>query len=234
MKRVLSIAAAIALIFALSVPAFAATPSVTYAQDSVKTDTTVETESGEVLTVEVTEAKMSETEGNALPDAIDKAVQKAYESGDIPQGTTASAVEVVNVDLVDEKGNVVSEDYFETVATITVAFARDDTTKEVIAVLYWNAETEEWDPAPFEAKDGKIVATFEHLCTVSFVLADVETDNPGTNPGGETGGSTPTGKKDPGKSPQTGYDTFGWMAAVAALTLGAGYCFVSARKKVEE
>lgn len=231
MRKILSIVAVIALIVALSVPAFAATPSIVFAGDSVTTDTTIETENG-TLTVEVTEAEMAEKEETSLPDAVEAAVQEAIDAGDAAEGTEASAVEVVNVDLVDEAGNVVSEEYFENGGSLKVAFARDDTTQEVVAVLYWNDATQAWDSAAFEVgEDGSIVATFEHLCTVAFVLKKIERD---PEPGGETGGEQPApGPKDPSKSPQTGYNVLGWAIAATALVLAAGCCFVGVRKVTE-
>lgn len=224
MRKIFSVMAVIALIIALSVPVFAATPSITYAEDSVTSDTTIETENG-ILKVEVSEAQITPKEETALPDAIEAAVA---------EGTEATAVEVVNVDLVDEAGNVVSEEYFENGGSIKVAFARDDTTKEVVAVLYWNAETQVWDSAEFERLgDGSIVATFEHLCTVAFALADVEPQPDVPDEPGSEGDKPAPAPQGPGKSPQTGYDILGWAIAATALVLAAGRFFVGARKVTE-
>lgn len=215
MKKFLSIAAVLALIFALMVPAMAAPLSVTAAEDSTTAE--VVTEGGEALTVEVAAADMTPAEEEALPAAVEEAAQNA------------SAVEVVDVELKDAEGNVITSDYFDDNDTLTVAFVREDNTKEVAAVLYWNEATGEWDAADFEIKDGKIFVTFEHLCTVAFVLKDVE-NAPAT---GDNKPAAPA-KKDPSKSPQTGYNTALWVAAAVVLLLGAGYCFVSARKRDAE
>lgn len=45
-------------------------------------------------------------------------------------------------------------------------------------------------------------------------------------------GSSST-SSDQATSPQTGYNTVAWTAAIVVLLLGAGYCFVNARKKME-
>lgn len=216
MKKFLSIVAVLALIFALTVPAMAAPLSVTAAEDSTTAE--VVTEGGEALTVEVAAADMTPAEEEALPAAVEEAAENA------------SAVEVVDVELKDAEGNVVSEEYFDGTNTLTVAFVREDTTKEVVAVLYWDEANSKWDEAPFEIKDGKILAEFSHLCTVAFVLKGVENNAPVA---GDNKPAAPE-KKDPSKSPQTGYNTALWIAAAVVLLLGAGYCFVSARKKAAE
>ena len=161
---------------------------------------------------------MTEQEEAALTEKVEK---------EIPN---ASVVEVVDVEIVDANGNSVSSDYFDDNDTLTVAFTRDDTTKKVVKVLYWNDETKAWDEADFEfGPNGEIIVTFKHLCTVAFVLEDVKAaPNP---PAGDT---KPGDNKKPGTSPQTGYNTALWVAAAVVLILGAGYCFVSARKKAAE
>jgi hypothetical protein len=84
--------------------------------------------------------------------------------------------------------------------------------------------------------------TFDHLCAVAFVLGTVEavyapaeTEEPTEEETGktDTSGTGTATKNDPSKSPQTGYDVFGWATAVSALVFAAGYCFVSARKVTE-
>jgi hypothetical protein len=55
----------------------------------------------------------------------------------------------------------------------------------------------------------------------------------GTTPAPAPGGTTPA-PVGPQRSPQTGYNTVLWIVMAAAMVSLAGYCFVSARKKVEE
>ena len=222
MKKFLSIVAVLAILFAMAVPSFAAAPSVS-AGDTV-TGSVVGGEPG--IEVEISEAEMTPEESGSLSAAAEAAAP----------GSTVG--EVIDVELVDDEGNIVSEDYFKDGKTLTVAFTYDDA-KAVTAVLYWNAATKSWDKADFEIVDGKIQATFAHLCTVAFVLGgDVQKAPEGEDPNKpDDGGKKPTDKpadKDPGKSPQTGYNTALWVAAAVVLILGAGYCFVSARKKAAE
>ena len=47
-------------------------------------------------------------------------------------------------------------------------------------------------------------------------------------------GSAETPKTDASKSPQTGFETAEWTAAMGGLLLAAGVCFVCASKKVTE
>ena len=223
MKKFLSIVAVLAIVFALAVPSFAATLSVTAGETDIKDATVVGDASLEPGTkVEVSKAEMSPAEEESLPAAVEKAA-----------GEDASVVEVIDVELVDANGDPISETYFDGEKTLTVAFARSDKTTRVVAVLCWNAKTGAWDEIKdFEIdENGNVIVTFSHLCTVAFVLEDVKAGPDA--PGGNEPEKTPGGNGRPG-SPQTGYNTALWVAAAVVLILGAGYCFVSARKKAAE
>jgi hypothetical protein len=227
MKKLLSVVAVIALVFALAVPAFALDVSVTYEDNAVKTDTTVTTDEGETLKVEVSTATVSAEQETKL----DAAIEKAVESDSSVNAEDVAVVNVVDVTLTKD-GVDVSAEYFEAGNKLTVAFAIDQTTQKVVKVLYWNEKTGVWDEAQFDATADGVNVTFEHLCEVAFVMADVKTDD-SVKTDDNNGGTNPTAQKNPGKSPQTGYDVFGWAAAVSALVIAAGYCFVSARKVTE-
>lgn len=215
MKKFLSIVAVLAIIFAMAVPSFAAGPSDAPPSVSAGGEITGEIVGGEPgLELEVSDTKMAPEEEAALPDAVEE----------FAPGSVVGSV--IDVELVKD-GEPVSEDYFKDGKTLTVAFTYDNA-KDVVAVLYWNAATKSWDKADFKIVDGKIQVTFAHLCTVAFMLKDVA-NNPDA-----PGGNKPSGNKKPGTSPQTGYNTALWVAAAVVLVLGAGYCFVSARKKAAE
>ncbi len=213
MKKFLSIVAVLAMLFALTVPALAAgeaTPSVE-AKTEVTTDATVEV-NGQTANVEVKETTTTADQKTAL-DAVVKDL-----GDDIKVGA------VVDVELKTSDGTVVSADYFDNNEKLTVAFTYN-MAGDVEKVLYWNATDQKWDEATFRAGDGTIEVDFEHLCAVAFVLKEVKNDP-------AAGDQSKPGK--PGKpgSPQTGYSTTAWTLAAMAMILCAGFCFVSARKKV--
>lgn len=218
MKKFLSIVAVLAIVFALAVPSFAATSAPSVSAGDEITGSVVGGDLAPGTELVVSDTEMTSEEEAALADAVKEAAPGAV-VGD-----------VVDVELKDADGNSVSEDYFKDHKTLTVAFAYDNA-KDVVAVLYWNAKDGKWDEAHFEIKDGKLYVDFEHLCTVAFMLKDVES-NP--NVPDQPNKPNSTGKKDPSKSQQTGYNTALWVAAAVVLILGAGYCFVSARKKAAE
>ena len=245
MKKFLSIVAALALLLTLAVPALAADEaviSITRGEEAVGAidEATALDENGDELdvTVEVTEADLTEEEEESLQDA---AAAAADEAGVDPEEVT---VQVVNIDLVDEDGNVVSDEYFDENSGLRLSIVRDDSA-DVIAVLYWNAETEEWDSADIISQDdGVLVVEVAHLCTFAFVIEKTEKD-PGEEPGDETGddpGEEPGPSPAPGPggpggkpaSPQTGHNTSLWAAAAVTMALCAAFCFVRSRKKVTE
>jgi uncharacterized membrane protein len=294
MKKILSVVAVAALIFALSVPAFAAaTPSVTYSveidPDSVVIATETPDEVAQVLTEETKVADdvklasgvtldvkpISDAAGNGLStdehaaltqavqeiakkaDEITAKVQEQVANGSISVPTTNPdnkaetiqnvkvtdvSVTLAEIDLVDEDGNSVSvSDATETGSVkVAIASAVVGDGQAVLDVL--RLVGDEWKSVGadnFSYENGKLVVTFDHFCSVAFVIGTVEpvygkTQSAGSDTESGTGSSTGTpAKNDPSKSPQTGYDVFGWAAAVSALVLAAGYCFVSARKVTE-
>ncbi|MCD7749386.1 MAG: hypothetical protein LUH42_04995 [Oscillospiraceae bacterium] len=232
MKKLLSMVAALALLLALAVPALAdsAVSSITYAQDGDVqiTDVTslvedVNGEDIEMKVTEITEADLTDEQKTTLLDTVNTTYDDAI------------AVEVVDVSLhYESDGSLVEQEVVDTIVTsetpVTVTFLRDDATHEVIGVLYWNHTTGQWDEAEFITDGSTVTATFEHLCAIAFVLKEISSGG-STSGGTSSGTGTGTGSA---TSPQTGYNTAGWTAAIVVLLLGAGYCFVSARKKTEE
>jgi hypothetical protein len=221
MKKFLSIVAVVALVFALAVPAFAAdaVASVTYDDNAVTTNTTIE--AGET-TIEV-KVSTADTLEDEQATALTETVNGLSED--------VAVVNVVNVWLKDENGDDVSETYFDDNKSLQVAFAVDQSTQKVVAVLYWNAKDSKWDSADFTSTKDGVTVTFKHLCDVAFVMADVTTDPTQSGTTNTANKTTQTASK--GTSPQTGYDVLGWAVAVSALVMAAGYCFVSARKVTE-
>lgn len=240
MKKILSIVAVVAIVLSLSVCAFAAqeppakpagdppagdppaadaSVNVENAKD-VKVDpadaqVTVKNDKGEEIKaeIEISEAVLSEKEDATIAAAAEKAAKEVKE------------IEIVDVALVDENGNEIEA--FEGTVTVAIVYGKAD---EVAAVLYWDGENDKWDEAKFEVKDGKIVADFEHFCTVAFVLGEKADTNAGK---ADPGKKAPDGKPGDPKSPQTGYNTGIWALAAVAMALCAGYCFVARRKVAE-
>jgi hypothetical protein len=301
MKKILSVVAVAALIFALSVPAFAAsTPSVTYTVDAellttesiseaIKTETPAEQvetleqetvvenaeELDEGVTLEVKaitaenentlepeeHAALVEAVQNTLTDSIadvTKSVQQQITSGAV-QGVQATndkgevvkevtvkdvAVTLAEINLKDANGkDVAAEDFPEGGLKVAIAYGELSNGQAVLDVLRLvNGEWKSVGADNFNYANGKVNVTFDHLCSVAFVIGTVEAvyapaeaEEPTEEEGGKTPSDTLNGanKNDPSKSPQTGYDVFGWAIAVSALVLAAGYCFVSARKVTE-
>lgn len=223
MKRFLSVVAILALIFALAVPSFAddATLSVSY-DNTISSDpdnNTIVTEDGETLYVVVSEAEeLTTDEADALTDAV-------Y---DIVKEDAEIVVEVVDVAIVDENGVEVSEDYFEDHDSLKVSVIRTEDGLDVVAVLYYNSATGEWDEATnVSYENGVVTFTVTHLCTVAFVLAEDASAVLKTSSSSNTSGSSTV------KSAQTDYNTALWAVVATVLLLGAGYCFTSAKKKTE-
>jgi hypothetical protein len=302
MKKILSVVAVAALIFALSVPAFAATPSVTYTVDAellttesitnaIQTETpaeqvealeqetvvenAAELDEGVTLEVKAITAENDNTlkpeEHTALVEAVQntltdsiadvtKSVQQQITSGAV-QGVQATnekgevvkevtvkdvAVTLAEINLKDADGNdVAAEDFPEGGLKVAIAYGELSNGQAILDVLRLvNGEWKTVGADKFSYADGKVNVTFDHLCSVAFVVGTVEAvyapaeeaDTPEDETGKtdkDTAGSGTATKNDPSKSPQTGYDVFGWAAAVSALVFAAGYCFVSARKVTE-
>lgn len=212
MKKIVSALAAVALIFAMSVPALAAPVSPEpHGQDVIVPDTS--TVDG--FYVRISDPDPTDYSLEILPDAAAAAV------GDV---IVECSLDAVDVDIVDLAGTVVNDQYFASNNSLLVTFVRN-TDSEVLAVLYWNEATQSWDSAWFE-QDGNVVhALFYHLCTVVFV---VKTDEPGSAvsvPTAEATGMI--------ASAQTGYSPVAYALVSVAAIIGAGVCFAYSKKKTE-
>jgi hypothetical protein len=309
MKKILSVVAASALLFALTVPAFAATPSVTYNVDATLLTTEsiteaiqTETPAEQVKTLEqetvvenaaeldegvklevkaITEANdntlkpeektaLVEAVQNTLTESIEdvtKSVQKQITSGAV-QGVQATndkgevvkevtvkdvAVTLAEINLKDADGKDVDPENFpEGGLKVAIAYGELSNGQAVLDVLRLvDGEWKSVGADNFNYANGKVNVTFDHLCSVAFVIGTVEAvyapaDSGKAEEGGgksdkettgktekETAASGTATKKDPSKSPQTGYDVIGWTVTVSALVVAAGCCFVSARKVTE-
>lgn len=202
MKKFLSMVAALTLVLALAVPAFAAIPSVTY-NGSVTTDMEAEL-NGKNLFIKVEPLTFETAEDKAafeasLAAAIEELIKGAEVTGEI----------AVDVTIVDEDGNDAAELFFSEQETLEVLFTVDLGEEELAAVLHQKADGS-WESLKFEMVDGKVKVVFSSLSPVVFV--------------------TKSAKGEGGDSPKTG-DTTGALAITfVALLAGAGYCFISARK----
>jgi hypothetical protein len=306
MKKILSVVAASALLFALTVPAYAATPSVTYSVDAellttesiteaiqeetpaeqVKTleeetvvENAAELDEGVTLEVKAITAENNNTlepeEKTALVEAVQntltesiqdvtKSVQKQINSGAV-QGIQATndkgevvkevtvkdvAVTLAEINLKDANGKDVDPENFpEGGLKVAIAYGELSNGQAVLDVLRLvDGEWKSVGADNFNYANGKVNVTFDHLCSVAFVVGTVEAvyapadaeeggnksdkDSTGKTEK-DTAGSGTASKSDPSKSPQTGYDVLGLTVTVSALVVAAGYCFVSARKVTE-
>lgn len=227
MKKILSIAVAMIMLLAFAVPVLAAdTAEVDYVQSVTYTDITTDIEAG--YHVEIRSASPNEVNEVTLKAAAAKAVPAAEISG----------YQVVDIVVVDDATDAVIEWPHE----LTVAFTYDNAS-QVVAVLVQN-DDQSWSTVPFEKVGDSLSLELPHLSPVSLVLkvSGVEpvpggSDNQGSNSGSNQGGNSKAGSANTAgvkTSPQTGYNTGLWTVLAAAMVLCAGFCFVSARKKVSE
>jgi hypothetical protein len=308
MKKFLSVAAVVALIFALSVPAFADTPSVEYTVTATVNEETVQTETpaeqvkaleeessagnlGDLQLPEGVSEKdvylevkaitkdndntLTTEEHTALVEAVQdtltesiqdvtKSVQKQINSGAV-QGIQATndkgevvkevtvkdvAVTLAEINLKDANGKDVDPENFpEGGLKVAIAYGELSNGQAVLDVLRLvDGEWKSVGADNFNYANGKVNVTFDHLCSVAFVIGTVEAvyapadaeeggnksdkDSTGKTEK-DTAASGTASKNDPSKSPQTGYDVLGLTVTVSALVVAAGYCFVSARKVTE-
>ena len=208
MKKIISTIAAVALVFAMSIPVMAAESPEPHGQDIVPNGSTVDG-----FYVRISDPNPTEHALEVLPDAAAAAV------GDdvIPD----CSLDAVDVDIVNLQGTVVNDQYFASNNSLLVTFVRNSDS-EVLAVLYWNEATQSWDSAWFE-QDGTVVhAIFNHLCTVVFV---VKSDEPGSAvsvPTAEATGMI--------ASAQTGYSSAVYALISITALIGAAICFTTSKK----
>jgi hypothetical protein len=183
-------------------------------------------------------------------------IQATNEKGEVVKSVKVNDVQVTlaQVDLVYKVdgqtiSNVSKENFPEGGLKVAIAYTdKLETNQAILDVMRYNEDNGAWESVgagnfSYDAENGKVNVTFDHLCAVAFVLGTVEpvyapaeadtTEDETGKTDKDTAGSGTATKNDPSKSPQTGYDVFGWAIAVSALVLAAGYCFVSARKVTE-
>ena len=204
MKKFLSMVAALALVLALAVPAFAAIPSVTY-NDSVITDLEAELD-GRNLFVIVQPLTFETAEDKAAFEAsLATAIDQFLKNIEI------NRVIAFDVTIIDDDGNDAAELFFSEKKTLEVLFTVElEEEEELVGVLHQKTDGN-WESLKFEMVDGKVKAVFSSLSPVVFVTKSTK----------DEGGPD---------SPKTG-DTAGTLTVTfLALLAGAGYCFISARK----
>ena len=218
MKKLISIIAAAALVFALAVPAMAATGSPSPSGGDVVSSAS---SSSDDYLIRILPAAPTEEELSAL------AVTAAQIGGEAEYSTDCVSVEIVN-----HNGDVVTSQYFQENTAVLVSFVRNDA-REVLAVLAWNAATQTWDSVSFIQNGSSVFATFPHLCNVAFVVKGLEDGSASSSTAGspaaaDTGAGT--GAADGTTSAQTGYAAFVWVALAVVAVAGACICFRTSKK----
>jgi hypothetical protein len=152
---------------------------------------------------------------------------------------------------VEQEFDVDADNFPEDGLKVAIAYGKLENKQAILDVMRWIDDASKENGGYWESVgaenfsydgNGTVNVTFDHLCAVAFVVGTVEAvyapaeeDNTTVDETGktDTSGTGTATKNDPSKSPQTGYDVFGWATAVSALVFAAGYCFVSARKVTE-
>lgn len=198
MKRILAIAAALVMIFVLTVPALAADAAPSVTADDL------------VIKITSSSEKPSDADigsGNKLLGVYDASLVHSS------TGAAATAEEVAA--YIAAKGGSIVVDFSSVVGSANP-----------VKVLHKMGAS--WQSESFSGSK----VTVSSLSPFAFIVK-ADANNGGNNNGGNNNGgnSNAGGNK---ASPQTGYNTVMWTIAAAAMVVGAGYCFVSARKKVTE
>ena len=213
MKKLISIMCAAALVFALAIPAFAAESPAQSGQDVVSSASANNNYQVRILPAAPTDAEIA---------ALDA---KAAEIG----GEADYSTDMVSVEVVDGTGNVVTSQYFSSNTAILVSFVRNDA-REVLAVLAWNAATQQWDSVSFTQDGSSVFATFPHLCNVAFVVKGLEEGMAASSTAGSADAATDVATTGAETSAQTGYTTIVWAVLAIVAIAGAGVCFKSSKK----
>ncbi len=223
MKKVLTIAVVLVMILALSLTAFAAIDDTDFTPSVVQESAAAEATAAGVE-LEVTPAEPAEVNEESLVATIQitVAADPTVEEKDI------AGTEVIDIAVLDEAGKPV--DYSQPI-TFTLAYAKAD---QVFSIKVQNADGS-WSDCSFEAKDGALVISAPHLTPIAIVLLTEEAAAAKTAAAAEPAPTEPApAPVGPQRSPQTGYNTVLWIVLAVAMVSLAGYCFVSARKKVQE
>ena len=215
MKKLISIIAVAALVFALAVPAMAATSSPSPSGGDV-----VSSASSDDYLIRILPAAPTQEELSAL------AVTAAEIGGEAEYSTDCVSVEIVNHD-----GAVVTSQYFQENTAVLVSFVRNDA-REVLAVLAWNAATQTWDSVSFIQNGSSVFATFPHLCNIAFVVKGLEDGSASSSTAGSAtdSGAAAGTAADGTTSAQTGYTAIVWIALAVVAVAGACICFRTSKK----
>ena len=213
MKKLVSIIAAAALVFALAVPALADGSPSQGGQDVVSSATANNNYEVRILPAAPTEEELA-----AL------AVVAAEIGGEAEYSTDCVSVEMVN-----GQGEVVTSQYFQQNTAVLVSFVRNDA-REVLAVLAWNAATHTWDAVSFTQDGASVFATFPHLCNVAFVVKGLEEGSAASSTAGVPGDAATGMAADGSTSAQTGYTAIVWVALAVVAVAGACICFKTSKK----
>jgi hypothetical protein len=214
-------------------------------------ETIKETLTNTVSVKDVHETIQKQIDSGAIAN-IDEGKKAGEELQSVEVTDVAVTLAEVNLKYTDSDGNeydVDAANFPKDGLKVAIAYGKLENKQAILDVLRWVDDDNggAWesvgaDNFTYDA-NGTVNVTFDHLCSVAFVIGTVEAvyATPAEEPAGnetgktdkDTAGSGTATKNDPSKSPQTGYDVFGWATAVSALVFAAGYCFVSARKVTE-
>ena len=217
MKKLISIIAAAALVFALAVPAMAATSSPSPSGGDVVSSAS---STSDDYLVRILPAAPTQEELSALS-------ARAAEIG----GEAEYSTDCVSVEIVNHAGAVVTSQYFQENTAVLVSFVRNDA-REVLAVLAWNAATHTWDSVSFIQNGSSVFATFPHLCNIAFVVKGLEDGSASSSTAGSAtdSGAAAGTAADGTTSAQTGYTAIVWIALAVVAVAGACICFRTSKK----
>lgn len=217
MKKLISIIAAAALVFALAVPAMAATSSPSPSGGDVVSSAS---STSDDYLVRILPAAPTQEELSALS-------ARAAEIG----GEAEYSTDCVSVEIVNHAGAVVTSQYFQENTAVLVSFVRNDA-REVLAVLAWNAATHTWDSVSFIQNGSSVFATFPHLCNVAFVVKGLEDGSASSSTAGSAtdSGAAAGTAADGTTSAQTGYTAIVWIALAVVAVAGACICFRTSKR----
>lgn len=136
----------------------------------------------------------------------------------VPEGKTATVVEVVDVDA-SAAGKEI---------TLTVT-ANDINVGDTVMLLHWDGTSWDYVATKTVGEGNKVLATFDNLSPVAIVKLMPKSDTSTTNPPADNNKPADTNKND-GKSPATGEAGMAGLFTVVALC-GAALVLVN-RKKV--
>lgn len=212
MKKFLSIAVALVLLFALAAPALAVETVV----KSVSADT-IEAETAAGDDLDATIPSSSEVDSGAVV-TLEQAIQN---SSKVQGAVSEKGYESLSVEIYDIHPAEGSLDGSQTIVI------KHDNAKNCIGVFHKVGESWIDLSDTLETTDTEIRFTTNGMSPFALVFGVGS-----TAAAGETGTGTAT--EGTVQSPFTGDYTMIWVAAAAAMALGAAACFVGMRKRVTE